>query len=58
MALLGGATGAIVPFFFLHRSESFSGFAAFGLAIAGLIVGSLLKSSVHRATALRVGESV
>ncbi|MDQ1693365.1 MAG: solute:Na+ symporter, family [Acidobacteriaceae bacterium] len=58
MALLGGATGAIVPFFFLHRSESFSGFAAFGLAITGMIVGSLLSSSVPRPSALPVRESV
>jgi SSS family solute:Na+ symporter len=58
MALLGGATGAIIPFFFLHRSESFSGFAAFGLAITGMIVGSLLSSSVRRRSALPVRESV
>jgi SSS family solute:Na+ symporter len=46
-AMLMGAAGAIVPFFFLHKSESFSGFAAFGLSAAGLLIGSLLgkKSS-------------
>ncbi|MBV8436804.1 MAG: sodium:solute symporter family protein [Silvibacterium sp.] len=42
LAMLMGAIGAIVPFFFLHRSESFSGFASFGLAAAGLLAGSLL----------------
>jgi solute:Na+ symporter, SSS family len=42
LAMLMGAIGAIVPFFFLHRSESFAGFASFGLAAAGLLAGSLL----------------
>jgi SSS family solute:Na+ symporter len=41
-AMLLGAAGAIIPFFFLHKSESFSGFASFGLAAAGLLGGSLL----------------
>jgi solute:Na+ symporter, SSS family len=41
LAMLLGAVGAIVPFFALHRSESFSGFASFGLAATGLLVGSL-----------------
>jgi len=41
-AMLAGAAGAIIPFFFLHWSENVTGFAAFGLAAAGLIVGSLL----------------
>ena len=34
LAMLMGAIGAIVPFFFLHRSESFAGFASFGLAVS------------------------
>jgi SSS family solute:Na+ symporter len=42
LAMLMGAIGAIVPFFVLHRSESFSGFASFGLAAAGLLAGSVL----------------
>jgi SSS family solute:Na+ symporter len=42
LAMLLGAIGAIVPFFVLHRSESFSGFASFGLAATGLLIGSLL----------------
>jgi Na+/proline symporter len=34
MAMLMGAAGAIVPFFFLHWSENVTGFVAFGLAAA------------------------
>jgi SSS family solute:Na+ symporter len=45
LAMLMGATGAIVPFFFLHWSEKAAGFAAFGLAAAGLVIGSLLGPS-------------
>jgi SSS family solute:Na+ symporter len=43
LAMILGATGAIIPFFFLHWSENITGFAAFGLAATGLLVGSLLK---------------
>jgi SSS family solute:Na+ symporter len=43
MAMILGATGAIVPFFFFHWSENVTGFAAFGLAAAGLLLGSFLK---------------
>jgi SSS family solute:Na+ symporter len=42
MAMLMGAAGAIVPFFFLHWSENITGFCAFGLAAMGLVFGSLL----------------
>jgi Na+/proline symporter len=42
-AMVGGAAGAIIPFFFLHQSETLAGFAAFGLAAAGLVIGSLLS---------------
>jgi SSS family solute:Na+ symporter len=48
LAMLMGATGAIVPFFVLHRSESFAGFASFGLAAAGLMAGSFLGASLKR----------
>ena len=41
-AMLAGAAGAIIPFFFLHWSENITGFAAFGLAAGGLVIGSLL----------------
>jgi solute:Na+ symporter, SSS family len=41
LAMLMGAMGAIVPFFLLHRSESFAGFTSFGLAATGLLAGSL-----------------
>jgi SSS family solute:Na+ symporter len=50
-AMLLGAAGAFVPFFFLHKSESFSGFAAFGLAALGLLLGSLFGKSTHAAVA-------
>jgi SSS family solute:Na+ symporter len=42
LAMLCGAGGAIIPFFFLHYSENITGFLAFGLAAAGMIVGSWL----------------
>jgi SSS family solute:Na+ symporter len=42
VAMLAGAAGAIVPFFFLKWDENVTGFAAFGLALCGLVVGSLL----------------
>lgn len=41
-AMLLGAAGAIVPYFFLHWGENVTGFAAFGLAAVGLALGSLL----------------
>jgi SSS family solute:Na+ symporter len=43
LAMLMGAAGAIVPFFFLHWNETVAGFGAFGLAALGLLVGSLLR---------------
>lgn len=43
LAMLLGAAGAIIPFFFLHWSENVTGFAAFGLAASGLVLGSLLS---------------
>ena len=49
-AMLMGAIGAIVPFFVLHRSESFAGFASFGLATAGLLAGSFIGAKWMRAT--------
>lgn len=42
LAMIAGAAGAIIPFFFLHWSENITGFAAFGLAALGLVVGSLV----------------
>ncbi|HLJ14297.1 MAG TPA: hypothetical protein VKV15_07360 [Bryobacteraceae bacterium] len=41
-AMLLGAAGAIIPYFFLHWGENVTGFAAFGFAAAGLVAGSLL----------------
>jgi Na+/proline symporter len=46
VAMLMGAIGAIVPFFFLHWSENITGLLAFGLAAAGLVAGSLLRTRV------------
>jgi solute:Na+ symporter, SSS family len=40
-AMLMGAAGAIVPFFFLGLSETVAGFTAFGLAAMGLVIGSM-----------------
>lgn len=42
LSMLLGALGAIVPFFFLHQNESVAGFAAFGLAAVGLLIGGIL----------------
>jgi solute:Na+ symporter, SSS family len=42
LAMLLGAAGAIIPFFFLHWSENITGFSAFGLAALGLVFGSLI----------------
>jgi Na+/proline symporter len=42
LAMILGAAGAIVPFFFLHWSETTAGFCAFGFAAVGLVMGSLL----------------
>lgn len=41
-AMLAGAAGAIIPFFFLGWDANITGFCAFGLAAAGLVLGSLL----------------
>jgi solute:Na+ symporter, SSS family len=41
-AMLAGAAGAIVPFFFLGWDANITGFCAFGMAAAGLLLGSLL----------------
>jgi hypothetical protein len=43
LAMIGGAAGAIVPFFFMHLSESVAGFAAFAMAAAGLLFGSAIR---------------
>jgi SSS family solute:Na+ symporter len=41
-AMLAGAAGSIIPFFFLHWDANITGFCAFGMAFAGLLLGSLL----------------
>jgi SSS family solute:Na+ symporter len=40
-AMLSGAAGAIIPFFFLHWNANKVGFCAFGMAFGGLLIGSL-----------------
>jgi SSS family solute:Na+ symporter len=42
LAMLAGAAGSIIPFFFLHWDANITGFCAFGMAFAGLLVGSLI----------------
>jgi solute:Na+ symporter, SSS family len=56
-AMLLGAAGAIIPYFFLHWRENVTGFAAFGLAAGGLVFGSLLgrTSAVEVPKAATVG---
>ena len=39
LAMLMGAAGAIIPFFFLHWNENVTGFAAFGLGDCGVLRG-------------------
>lgn len=48
LAMLMGAAGAIIPFFFLHWNENVTGFTAFGLAGVGLIIGSFLSGNPTR----------
>jgi Na+/proline symporter len=47
-AMLMGAVGAIVPFFFLHWNENVTGFMAFGMAAIGLVAGSLIRSDAQK----------
>jgi solute:Na+ symporter, SSS family len=50
LAMLLGAAGAIIPFFWLHWNENITGFASFGLAAGGFWLGSLAQ---HRSRATR-----
>jgi SSS family solute:Na+ symporter len=43
LAMVFGATGAIVPFFFFHWNENVTGFMAFGLAACGFVIGSFAR---------------
>ncbi len=58
LAMLMGATGAIVPYFFLHWNETLAGFGAFGLAALGLVIGSLAGPSKREPGPLGVVASV
>ncbi len=52
-AMLMGAAGAIIPYFFLHWSENVTGFCAFGLASVGLLAGSFAGRNRSPEAALR-----
>jgi solute:Na+ symporter, SSS family len=43
LAMVLGAVGAVVPFFFLHWNENITGFMAFGLAACGFLMGALVR---------------
>lgn len=45
LAMILGAAGAIVPFFFLHWNENVTGFMAFGLAACGFLLGAFAKGA-------------
>jgi solute:Na+ symporter, SSS family len=42
LAMVLGAAGAIVPFFFLHWNENITGFMSFGLAACGFLLGAMI----------------
>ena len=52
LAMLSGAAGSIIPFFFLGWDANITGFCAFGMALAGLVVGSLIGKSSSPAPVL------
>lgn len=43
LAMILGAAGAIIPFFFLHWNENVTGFMSFGLAACGFLFGAFVK---------------
>ena len=43
LAMILGAAGAIIPFFFLHWNENVTGFMSFGLAACGFLFGAFAK---------------
>jgi solute:Na+ symporter, SSS family len=45
-AMLGGAAGAIIPFFFFNWDGNIAGFFAYGLAATGLVLGSLIGNAI------------
>jgi len=52
LAMVLGAAGAIVPFFFLHWNENVTGFVAFGLAACGFLIGGMVMRPPDRAWAV------
>jgi SSS family solute:Na+ symporter len=51
-AMLGGAAGSIIPFFFLKWDANITGFCAYGMALAGMVIGSLIGKAKAPAAAL------
>jgi solute:Na+ symporter, SSS family len=51
-AMLGGAAGSIIPFFFLKWNANITGFCAYGMALAGMVIGSLIGKAKAPAGAL------
>jgi SSS family solute:Na+ symporter len=54
LAMIFGAVGSIVPFFFLGWGGNITGFTAFGAAAVGLVAGSLLGKSAPAPVATNV----
>lgn len=57
-AMLGGAAGSIVPFFFWKWDANITGFCAYGLALTGLVLGSILGRRGKKAPAPQLSPAV
>jgi solute:Na+ symporter, SSS family len=56
LAMILGAAGAIIPFFFLHWNENVTGFMAFGLAACGFLIGGVFVRPQHGPTLAPIAE--
>jgi solute:Na+ symporter, SSS family len=54
LAMILGAAGAIIPFFFLHWNENVTGFISFGLAACGFLLGTLVGRPTPPSEAIRL----
>lgn len=54
LAMILGAAGAIVPFFFLHWNENVTGFMSFGLAAIGFLIGAFGRRVAPDSGAMRL----
>ena len=54
LAMILGAAGAIIPFFFLHWNENVTGFVSFGLAACGFLFGALVGRPAPPSEAIRL----